>query len=233
MAKYTIELGQLIKNNFPLGLADYPIFNEEYRRTLNNKIIEHFYFREIGFETPQLFKRFLNRKLNEIMPYYNKLYETELLEYDPLTNYNRTEITNRGEAVQNAINSSDNGQVNDSGNSSNQSSGSSSGKSVYSDTPQGFLQNTDIDANTYASSADKSQNTTSGSGSNTYQSARTTSSSTATTGSSNTTENITKSITGKDGSKSFAELVKEYRNTLLNIDMLIIDELEPLFMGIW
>lgn len=233
MAKYTIELGQLIKNNFPLGLSDYPIFNEEYRRTLNNKIIEHFYFREIGFETPQLFKRFLNRKLNEIMPYYNKLYETELLEYDPLTNYNRTEVTNRGEAVQNAINSSDSGQVNDSGNGSNQSSGSSSGKSVYSDTPQGFLQNTDIDANTYASSADKSQNTTSSSGSNTYQSARTTSSSTATTGSSNTTENITKNITGKDGSKSFAELIQEYRNTLLNIDMLIIDELEPLFMGIW
>ena len=233
MAKYTIELGQLIKNNFPLGLSDYPIFNEEYRRTLNNKIIEHFYFREIGFETPQLFKRFLNRKLNEIMPYYNKLYETELLEYDPLTNYNRTEITNRGEAVQNAINSSDSGQVNDSGNGSNQSSGSSSGKSVYSDTPQGFLQNTAIDADSYASSADKSQNTTSSSGSNTYQSARTTSSSTATTGSSNTTENITKSITGKDGSKSFAELIQEYRNTLLNIDMLIIDELEPLFMGIW
>ena len=191
MAKYTIELGQLIKNNFPLGLSDYPIFNEEYRRTLNDKIIEHFYFREIGFETPQLFKRFLNRKLNEIMPYYNKLYETELLEYDPLTNYNRTEVTNRGEAVQNAINSSDSGQVNDSGNGSNQSSGSSSGKSVYSDTPQGFLQNTDIDDNTYASSADKSQNTTSSSGSNTYQSARTTSSSTATTGSSYTTENIT------------------------------------------
>lgn len=233
MAKYTIELGQLIKNNFPLGLTDYPIFNEEYRRTLNDKIVEHFYFREIGFETPQLFKRFLNRKLNEIMPYYNKLYETELLEYDPLTNYNRTEVTNRGEAVQNAINSSENGQVNDSGNSSNQSSGSSSGKSVYSDTPQGFLQNTDIDANTYASSADKSQNTTSGSGSNTYQSARETSSSVATTGNSNTTENITKSITGKDGSKSFAELIQEYRNTLLNIDMLIIDELEPLFMGIW
>lgn len=233
MAKYTIELGQLIKNNFPLGLTDYPIFNEEYRRTLNDKIVEHFYFREIGFETPQLFKRFLNRKLNEIMPYYNKLYETELLEYDPLTNYNRTEVTNRGEAVQNAINSSENGQVNDSGNSSNQSSGSSSGKSVYSDTPQGFLQNTDIDANTYASSADKSENTTSGSGSNTYQSARATSSSVATTGSSNTTENITKSITGKDGSKSFAELIQEYRNTLLNIDMLIIDELEPLFMGIW
>lgn len=233
MAKYTIELGQLIKNNFPLGLADYPIFNEEYRRTLNNKIIEHFYFREIGFETPQLFKRFLNRKLAEIMPYYNKLYETELLEYDPLTNYNRTEVTNRGEAVQNAINSSENGQVNDSGNGSNQSSGSSSGKSVYSDTPQGFLQNTDIDANTYASSADKSQNTTSSSGSNSYQSARATTSSVATTGSTNTTENITKSITGKDGSKSFAELIQEYRNTLLNIDMLIIDELEPLFMGIW
>ena len=233
MAKYTIELGQLIKNNFQLGLDDYPIFDEEYRRPLNDKIIDHFYFREIGFETPQLFARFLNRKMREIMPYYNKLYETELLEYDPLTNYNRTEIINRGEAVRSALDSSEYGQINDSGNGSNSSSGSSTGKSVYSDTPQGFLQNTDIDANTYASSADKSENTTSGSGSNSYQSARAQSRALETEQAQDTTENISKHITGKDGAKSFAELIQEYRKTLLNIDMLIIDELEPLFMGIW
>ena len=42
--------------------------------------------REIGFETVGLFKLFLNERMAEIMPYYNKLYESETFEFDPLKN---------------------------------------------------------------------------------------------------------------------------------------------------
>ena len=87
MGYYTPTLDNLIRNNFDIGLKDYPIFMEEHREQLNNKIIEHYRFREIGLETPMLFKLYLNRKMNEIMPYYNQLYESELLEFDPITNY--------------------------------------------------------------------------------------------------------------------------------------------------
>ena len=84
MAKYTIELNELLSLGFHLNLDKYPIFNEDYRKYLNSKIIEHFYFREIGQETPDRFNYFLSRKMNEIMPYYNQLYKSELIQFDPM-----------------------------------------------------------------------------------------------------------------------------------------------------
>lgn len=61
-----------------IGLDRYPIFDEEYRHGLNDKIIEHFYFREIGFETAAQFAFYLRRTMNEIMPKYNKMYQAQL-----------------------------------------------------------------------------------------------------------------------------------------------------------
>lgn len=63
---------------------DFPIFDENYRTVLETKIIKHYYTREIGAETVGLWKFWLETKLNEIMPYYNKLYETTLLTFNPL-----------------------------------------------------------------------------------------------------------------------------------------------------
>lgn len=83
MAAYTVTLMELIERGFDINLKEYPIFKEEYRPILNKKIIDHFYTREIGAETPALFRFWLNRRMNEIMPYYNKLYNSELLEFDP------------------------------------------------------------------------------------------------------------------------------------------------------
>lgn len=67
---------------------DYPIFDEAYRGVLEKKILRHYYTREIGQETFGLFQLFLSDKMNEIMPYYNQLYESELLKHqiEPLTN---------------------------------------------------------------------------------------------------------------------------------------------------
>ena len=65
---------------------DYPIFNENYRSEFETKFIRYFYNKEIGFETESLFKFELETWLQINMPYYNQLFESELLEYDPLTN---------------------------------------------------------------------------------------------------------------------------------------------------
>lgn len=64
-------------------LPNYPLFSPEYRHGLNKKILEHFYTREIGFETVGLWKLKMGTKLREIMPYYNKLYETETMKFNP------------------------------------------------------------------------------------------------------------------------------------------------------
>lgn len=63
---------------------DYPIFDENYKIPLEKKIIRHYYLREIGFETLGIWKLKLNDKLNEIMPYFNQLYKSELLKFNPL-----------------------------------------------------------------------------------------------------------------------------------------------------
>ena len=69
---------------------DYPIFSAAYKPGLESKILKHFYTREICAETVGLWKLFLNRKMNEIMPYYNQLYNSELITFDPLQNTNIT-----------------------------------------------------------------------------------------------------------------------------------------------
>ena len=104
ISKYTTELRYICEeyanldksegfNSIPLIIArswekvfDFPfeVFDQNYRQVLCKKIIMHYYTREIGFETVGLWKLKMQTKLNEIMPYYNKLYETTLLEYDPL-----------------------------------------------------------------------------------------------------------------------------------------------------
>ena len=77
MSKYTITIKNLMKNHFDFGLQDYPIFDENYRNTLNENILYYYYEDEIGFETPELFKVYLNRTMNRIMSYYNNLYTAQ------------------------------------------------------------------------------------------------------------------------------------------------------------
>lgn len=65
---------------------DYPIFDVNYKKTLEEKIISHYYTREIGQETVGLFKLRLKNKMREIMPYYNQLYLSEKLKFNPFFN---------------------------------------------------------------------------------------------------------------------------------------------------
>lgn len=58
-------------------------FDENYRSILCKKILKHYYLREIGCETVGIWKLWVNTRLEEIMPYYNQLYNSELLKFDP------------------------------------------------------------------------------------------------------------------------------------------------------
>lgn len=85
MAVFTRPLCEVVESDFDLGLKQYPIFDENYRDTLNNKIVMHYWFYEIGHETESMFRFALNRKMAEIMPYYNQLYQSTKLTFDPLS----------------------------------------------------------------------------------------------------------------------------------------------------
>ena len=184
----------------------FPIFDEKYRKPLCTKIIKHYYTREIGLETVGLWKLKLEVKMNEIMPYYNKLYETELIEINPL-NTNKLTKTHSGNNTSN-LSGTDSGTSNSNGTS----------YSLFSDTPQGSLQN--LETNAYLTNVTKGT------------SEGTSSSSTSTKRSGTSTDEFTETIEGYNGYIP-SELIEKYRKILLNIDMQIINELEELFMQLW
>lgn len=69
---------------------DFPIFDENYRLPLEKKILRHYYTREIGEETVGLWKLRMQDTLCNLMPYYNKLYESELIKFNPLYDVDMT-----------------------------------------------------------------------------------------------------------------------------------------------
>ena len=245
------DVQKIIEKSAPLIFDfEFPIFDEKYRNALEIKILRHFYTREIGFETVGLWKLKLCTKLNEIMPFYNKLYNSELLEFNPLytTNLNNKRntnyISNRNENenirdITKKIGSSNSINESDVNVSENGTTGSTI-KELYSDTPQGALNG--VENETYLSNAKKNINdgasslTSSNISSenaniktsedNTYDRVR------DNTDVLNNTEDYLESVTGFEG-KSASELVMKYRETFLNIDMIVINELEDLFLQLW
>lgn len=95
MAFVTPQLRRVLDMGYDLGLKNYPIFSESHRQELNEKIVNHFRYREIGYETINQFIFALNRKMFEIMPFYNQLYESEELEISALTNYSYDEVSKK------------------------------------------------------------------------------------------------------------------------------------------
>ena len=233
MSRYTIELRYLIEGNYDLGLKDYPIFDESYREQLNNKIIQHYYFREIGFETEALFKNRLNQKMNEIMPYYNQMYESSKLEIDPLSTIDLEEVFSRKSKTTGEGTSSTSGTGNNT-NNFNSTDTTDYGKiSKFSDIAQAQTTPNEILNDKYLTSAtvDDGQDKNTNTGTNTSQTESTTSG--TSTDERNLDEDTTLTRKGNNGTASESELLNMYRETFLNIDMMIIDDLDELFLGIW
>lgn len=254
---YTATLKSLVDNGFDLGLRDYPIWDEAHRSVLNNKIIHHYMFREIGFETPAMFKFYLNRTLDEIMPYYNKLYETTVYDYDPIANVNYTESTSEtrvgniegtSSAKSKGVSVSDgDNSVKYESTSENTTSNTSAtnGKNVDVDTPQSVLDVTDIDRVAYASNVkfNKDGSTQNGRGSD-KQDSSTSSSSNSTTKNDNdsSTSSVTdskesneasKHVQGSFGVTTTQRMIEQERQLIINIDMMIVEELNNCFMNLW
>lgn len=91
MAKYTLELREIVDAGIPLFDFPYIFYDEKKRVDFERDFIRHFYFREIGCETVDRFKLYLEDKMRVVFPFYNKLLETSLIEYDLINNYDVTE----------------------------------------------------------------------------------------------------------------------------------------------
>ena len=182
---------------------DYPIFDETYRGVIETKILKHYYTREIGLETVGLWLHKLDVKMNEIMPYYNQLYKSCLLEFNPFYN---TDLTTKRDI-----------KTNEKGNSKDETNTTNKEWELYSDTPQGSVKN--LENETYLTNATK--NTGDG---NTLNKGET---------NVDNVQDYLETVKGKIGGENYSSLLEQYRKTFLNIDMMIIDELSDLFMNIW
>lgn len=95
MATYTIELRTLIENGVEIFDFNYPFYDESKRHDFEQDFIRHFYFREIGQETIDKFKYYLEDKFKTVFPYYNKLLEASEVEYNLLDHYRLEETMER------------------------------------------------------------------------------------------------------------------------------------------
>lgn len=214
MPSFTLELWRVIDFKPEamsldkwLGMDEYPIFDADYREGLNKKIREHFMYQEIGHETIEQFRFSMRRKLNEIMPLYNQLYESTRLEFDPFVTVDIKSLN--GETASQTA----------SGKSSNETKGDvdSTAKNIASAFPQVMLGgNKD-----YATSGADSSSETKSTGETTEES------------SSENTANRTGESSTKGYQGNPALLLQQYRASMINTDMLVINDLDELFMAVW
>lgn len=154
MAKYTMEIRELIstfgedevKSYFmDYNLSDYltpkeiEVINERgvwSKEQLAQRIIEHYYTREIGTDAIGQFILFAKDKMHEVMETYAPLIYSAAIKFDPLVNVDWSETYT--------------GNTDSTSNSTSNSTGS--GLTVNSDTPQGQISKSAILNGSYASS---------------------------------------------------------------------------------
>ena len=251
-ARYTEVLNNLLfypdtKEAITEAMSDYPLYQtdtnkvNEYgtaykvptREELNAKILNHYRFQEIGQETVGRWLFELKTALHEIMPYYNQLFYSADQDFNPIYNVDYIKTIQR-EKKDNTV-GTQNSTSNTSSTGTDTSSNTEYTKSVNSKTPQDLLNiaNTGIDTVNYADDASWGKASGSTNGSNSTSGTSSSNGSNSVIGKEN--EGIVESTKGNFGVTSAQDLIVKYRETILNIEQLIINDprIKELFMLIF
>lgn len=245
MSKYTMQLRYLceMKAGLTESTGDYlsvinasydkiihpqtALYDPSYAPVLYKKILSHYYFDEIGHETAAQFIMRLNTKLDEILPYYNMLYKSAALEFNPLYDVDYTRTGNREDNNTADRTRTDNLTAERTDDLASHSE--SVDWDTFSDTPEGSL--TGVDNNSYLTTARKLDSEADGTNTGTQTMVNT-----GTQTNNDKIHNINEyfeHVTGKMGGTDYSSLLLKFRETFLNIDMMIINELNNLFMGVY
>ena len=214
---------------------EYDLFDPLYKEVIETKFLRHNYTREIGFETVGLFKLKLQDLWLMKLPYYNQLWNSALIEFNPMYDVDYTtdhkgtgSMDRQDKGVKNSNSSFTNKTVRD---------GSSDGTedliNKYSDTPQGGLDGViDTDWLTNATVNDN-ENHNEWEDEATQTGTGVVGESTGLISGVNTTDDYLRRVVGKMAGKSYSKMLQEYRDTFLNIDEMFIKEFRNLFMLIY
>lgn len=249
MANYTMTLSEMIDNELIPSIfpSDYDFYVDDIqaKADFESKFIEHFYYREIGFETPFMFIQRLQSLLKLRTPYWKQLYETELeaKKINFLLNKDLKETFLREINSENSLQGT---QTVTDENTSNQSttsnttmsqSGTNSNTNKQSLLNDGVSQASLLDGYLTGVSSDNGTSSTNGTGETSDTTQITTnnsqSSSSNQSGNQMSTERTELISQGNIGVTSSAQLLKEWRDVLINMDEIIIKECEKLFMKIY
>lgn len=237
-ARYTEYLRDLMNNSITKPLLDkalstYPLYTpvKTYdliptREQLNNRILNHYKYREIGFETVGRFLDELEITMCEIMPRYNELFKTVETMAELPSPFDNVDVVEKFEQTRTATSSStQDGTRTTEGTDTVTRSGSD--KIKHSDTPQNSIS--DID--NYMS--DYTETTNNGSDSNVSEGSEVTSN----TGSSTATDTLshTYTKTGNQGVNTYAHDMNEFRTSIIDVvDQIVNDaRLNELFMMVY
>ena len=207
MASYTLSLYSLENAETFKLFTDYDFYLEENKKNFEKKFFDKYFDREIYCKNPFVFRRALLGKLNLIMPYYKQFYQTELeaKKINFLLNKDLKEEFIRD--IENNIE----------GSATSTGTTTADSTSIFSDTPEGQISNIEkFMSNGTINKANDSTESNSVSNS---------------TG--KTTEKTSFLSQGNIGVTSSAELLDKWRSVIINIDDLILNELEDLFLDIY
>lgn len=245
-ARYTEVLYNLINNpqtkaEIDNAMSTYPLYEStsqhEYnipniiptREELNKKILDYYRYREIGFETVGRFLQELEISLNEIMPYYNQLFFSADQDYNIIYNVDYKRTIDRD--LSGNTSSSTESQATD--NTETTADSTSWNKRVQSDTPQSQLSitNKQIDSVDYANEVAWNKDDAESSGTTSGESNATTSG----TGTNKEIESTLETTKGNFGVVSAQDLIKKYRELIINIEQQIINDprIVELFMLVY
>lgn len=210
MSSYTLELRH-IHQTFKVFNFDYDFYTDSdiIKSKFEQKFIDEYYFHEIGQETVARFQHRLRTRLNKIMPYYKQLYDTEIAAKDINFLLNK-DLTETFERVVTGESSSINDlTVSDQGETNNKESNIENGNASLE------LENGSL-TNVSKTSLTNNTNSNNTSIDNTNQN-----------------EITTLKSQGNIGITSSAELLDKWRSVIINIDQMIIDACDDLFMQVY
>lgn len=208
-------------------------FDPNHAPVLENLIMGRYLNREICEVPYHKWQWMLNQRLAEIMPYYNQMYATvgmipDSEVFDDI-NYTRDVKDDRTVTMEKGVTETIQNHT-DMGNNTTYTPGVTS-ISTTSNTPQTELEN--FMNNKYMSSAGKSW--TEG-GDETATTGNTDATGTTKQSGQNVDTHdgkVHETYKGKRGGLSYVQLLRQYRENILNIDQMIIDELEDLFFLVY
>ena len=259
-ARYTEYLRDLMmneetKNAIETALSSYPLYAPKAlieliptREELNEKLLNHYKYREIGFETVGRFCDELEITMKEIMPRYNELFKTiEIMAElpSPFDNVDVTETFEQETTNTASGEGSSNGKVNNTsendGDSSATIGNTSNSKRLESDTPQNSINvgTKNIDGVTYASGAEWSEGITEGNETRevhdkgSSESISENSSRSTSEASGKVKHTMTKK--GNQGVNTYAHDMNEFRTSIIDVvDQILNDErVAELFMMVY